>query len=223
MVTSIRSDPILQLGEKIVQELELDPSVDTLGRWMAHYLAELIRNAETAGVEDRPEKLLRCASAITDLWRHRSELPNGKRPFEEIEPILRALETLDPENTTPRYLGLIRTAARAEEESETKRWLDLADGFDYSARILIQYCLTRASKEALDRLKEWVSLAEAAGLEEGVEPPVLNIISHETDLLSFANPDEIARQEIEGRIERLEGFAKMANALLEELRANLKK
>src|SRR6202050_2818855 len=117
MVISIRSEPILQLGEKIVQELELDPSVDTLGRWMAHYLAELIRNAETAGVEDRPEKLLRCASAITDLWRHRSELPNGKRPFEEIEPILRALETLDPENATPRYLGLIRTAARAEEES----------------------------------------------------------------------------------------------------------
>lgn len=95
MVTSVRSDPVLQLGKKIVDELGLDQSVDTLSRWMAHYIAELIHSAETADTEDRSEKLSRCASAILDLWEHRSELPNGKRPFEDVEPILRALQSLD--------------------------------------------------------------------------------------------------------------------------------
>ena len=40
MVKRIRSDSVLALGKKLVDELGLDQSVDTLGRWMAHYIAE---------------------------------------------------------------------------------------------------------------------------------------------------------------------------------------
>lgn len=218
----MRSEPVLNLGKKIIDELGLDQSVDTLSRWMAHYIAQLILSVETAGAEDRSEKLSRCASAILDLWRHRSELPNGKRPFEDVEPILRALESLDLNNNTPRYFRSVRTAAgTAEQDVETMRWLDIADGLDYSARILIRYCLVRAAEDALDRSKEWVALAEAVGTEDGIDLAVLRTISYESELLNSATPDETMRKEIEGRLERLNGLTKMANALSSDLHAQL--
>lgn len=222
MVTSIRCDPILQLGKKIVDELGLDQSNDTLGRWMAHHIAELIHSAESAGTEDRSEKLSRCASAISHLWRHRSELPNGRRPFEELEPILRTLEGLDPNDSTPRYFRAARTAATGEQDSETKQWLDLADDLDDSAKILTRYCLARAAQNALDRSKEWVALAQAAEMEDGVDLQVLSFLSDEAELSTSVAPDGKARREIQVRIERLEDFVKKAGALLDELQAQLK-
>jgi hypothetical protein len=103
MAASVDSDAVIALGKRLVEELELGDSVDTLGRWMAHYIAELIVKVEAARSEERDKLSSCCAAAILDLWRHRSVLPNGKRPFEEIEPILRAIQSLDPEDDIPRY------------------------------------------------------------------------------------------------------------------------
>ena len=111
---------VLDLGRALVEELGLDPGVDTLSRWMAHYIAELIEDAETAKVENRPAKLAKCADAIIGLWERRHRLPNGKRPFEDLEPILRALESLDPADDTPRYFRSPREAAdETEQNAET--------------------------------------------------------------------------------------------------------
>ena len=44
---------MLALGAKIVRELELEPSVDTLGRWLAHHQAELMLSAENAQGAER--------------------------------------------------------------------------------------------------------------------------------------------------------------------------
>ena len=40
---SARSEAILALGRRLVQELGLEPSVDTLGRWMAHAYRQTYR------------------------------------------------------------------------------------------------------------------------------------------------------------------------------------
>jgi hypothetical protein len=48
---------------------------------MAHYIAELIQDAEKASAEERPAKMRACCDAIFNLWKHRHTLPNGKRPF----------------------------------------------------------------------------------------------------------------------------------------------
>jgi hypothetical protein len=74
-----RSDRILALGRKIVEELGLEPSVDTLGRWMVHYIADLIVKAENATCEEKSLAEKNCFEAIMVLWKHRAELPNGKR------------------------------------------------------------------------------------------------------------------------------------------------
>jgi len=214
----LRSDTILQLGRKIVDELGLDQSVDTLGRWMAHYIAELIQSAEAAQGNDRPEKLSCCANAILDLWKHRSVLPSGKRPFEDFEPILRALESLDLYDDTRRYFRLAQTVAGEDEQhAETKKWLDLGEQIDDSARILIRYCLARAAENAIDKSKEWVQLAEALDTEEEIDLRIVRIISDENELLNSPSLDELTRKQVEDRIRRLDNFLKMANVLSSDL------
>jgi hypothetical protein len=210
------------LGRKIVDELGLDRSVDTLGRWMAHYIAELIQSAEATEGADRSEKLSRCANAILDLWKHRHVLPNGKRPFEEFEPILQTLETLDPNSDTPRYFRSARTAAAENDcDTETRQWLDLADRIDYSARILIRYCLGCAVDKAASRLNEWIELADEFASDEEIDVLLVRIINGEHELLNSPLPNELARKEIEDRIGRLEAFLLAVNALSSELHARL--
>jgi len=43
------------LGKRIVKELDLEDSVDTLGRWMAHRIVELMERAEQAETEAERE------------------------------------------------------------------------------------------------------------------------------------------------------------------------
>ena len=222
-VISMRSDAILALGKKIVDDLGLDETADTLGRWMAHYIAELIHGAETAKAKERPAKMAKCADAILDLWKHRHQLPAGKRPFEDFDPILRALASLDPSDDTPRYYRPIRNAVEETDENpETRKWLELSDDIDYAAKSLICYCLMKASHTALDRSKEWVKLAEAAKADEDIDIAAIRSIDDKSNLFKFADPDERARKRLEDRIKQLDGFKKKAAALTSELRQQLK-
>lgn len=186
---------------------------------MAHYIAELIQDAEQAKREEKPKKMQACCEAILNLWKHRHTLPDGKRPVEEFEPLLRALASLDPENNTPRYFHSVRTAAEdAKETDETNSWLKLIDGLDYSARILIRYCLNQAAQKSLNKSVEWVTLAEASGAEESIEFPLIRVILEEDSVLKGCDPSEEERKRIEDRIGRLEAFAIMAMERVSELR-----
>jgi hypothetical protein len=224
MAPSLMPKGILEIGRALIKELALEPGDDTLCRWMAHYIAELIEGAETAREADRPEKLAKCSEIIIALWQHRYELPNGKRPFEEFEPIFRAIESLDPDDDTPRYFRSVRNASdKADVNAEAKKWLELAEGLDYSAKILIRYCLEQASQDALDKSQEWVRLAEVAGLEGSIELPVIRFITAENELASESETDERARKLLEDRISRLNSFKEMAESLASDMRRKLKK
>jgi hypothetical protein len=189
---------------------------------MAHYIAELIHDAENASADERSAKMQACSEAILTLWKHRHVLPNGKRPFEELEPILNALESLDPDGDTPRYFRSARRAAdEIEENSEAKSWLKLIDHVDYAARLLIRYCLTRAAQTTLDRSAEWVTLAEVAGLADEIEFPIVRVVVGENDLLKKSDLDEIEKSRLQDRVSRLEWFIEMANVLSRELRSRI--
>jgi hypothetical protein len=223
-VRSTRSESLLQLGKRIVDELGRDPRVDTLACWMAHYIAELIQAAETAAAEERPAKLKHCADAILDFWKHRFELPSGKRPFEDFEAIMRALESLDPREDGWRYFRPARLEeAGAETNAATRKWLETAYGLDYTARVLIRFCLVRAAESELDKSRPWVALAEAAGLADGFEFSVIRLVAVESDLQKAVDPDDTERKIIEDRIRRLEAFTGMAAGLASDLRAQLEK
>jgi hypothetical protein len=149
----------LPLGEKLVAELGLADSVDTLGRWIVHHYASLIERAKTAKGPAKAEAERQAAAAILQLWTHRRDLPNGARPFEEYEPVLRLLRALDPEG--PAYLRR-EVWDKVEPEKvpeQSRRWLQFAEGFDRAARMLIDECLIRAAKLAENQAADWVELA----------------------------------------------------------------
>ena len=224
MAQSSTPKRVLELGRALVKEMGIRPGDDTLGRWMAHYIAELIEDVESTNAGDRPGKLAKCADAILVLWKHRHHLQDGKRPFEDLEPIMRTLASLDPEDDTPRYFRTVRGAIDiTEEDNPTRKWLELADGLDYSAKVLIRYCLMQASQGALNSSKEWIKLAEAAGLEDEIEFPVIRFVAKESKLSKVDEAHETERKQLEDRISRLVGFKKMADSVASEMRRNLKK
>jgi len=201
--------------------LELEGSFDTLGRWMAHYIAELITRAEKTTGEDKSIVEHDCSTAILTLWRHRSELPNGSRPFEELEPIFRAVESLDPDSDVPRYFRGVRppkeeTPATTEQEN----WLNLVAGLDYSAKVLIGYCLAEAAGASLDKSKEWVKLAEGIDID-GAPELVIRFISKVADENAEIDPHESLRSLLRDRLTRLRGFLKIGETLANTLDANL--
>lgn len=221
-MSSIRSDSVLRLGKRLVDELGLNETNDTLSRWMAHYIAEKIKDVEAASSKDRNEKLAACADAILKLWAHRSELPNGKRPFEDFEPISRALASLDPDDTMPRYFRPIRSVATEDaEDTKTTQWFEIASGIDATARLLIWYCLAAAAETALDKVREWVELAKAAGVDEDLGVSIVLQFADDAGVLGSKNPEDLERERIEEFLKKLNAFDQFSKMLSVHLREKL--
>ena len=221
---SLRSDEVLGLGRKIVTELGLDDSNDTLARWMAHYIAELIQLVETAPPEEQPTRKSECATAILELWEHRRQFPDGRRPFEDFDAVLRVLESLDPENATGHYFSPVMEATESsDEDTRTLEWLRLARGLDKSARILIRYCVARAAEVATDKSREWVAQAEAAGVSDRADLSVFRALFDEVELTTAVEPSDSERKLIEDRIERLSALSDIAAEVEADLRSRLKR
>ena len=135
-----------------------------------------------------------CSDAILKLWAHRSELPNGKRPFEEFEPIFRVPQSLDPDDTTPRYFRQVMSAVDQDDEDDpTAQWLGTASGIDDTAKILIRYCLAGAAQDAVDKSRDWVALAEALVGEEDIDIRTVRFMTDDADALVSENPRMLQR------------------------------
>jgi hypothetical protein len=218
----MHSEKVIRAGKKIVKELSLDKSVDTLGRWMAHYIAEMIEDIENGASEAKPKKLSECANAIMELWKHRSENLHGKPPFGAIS---RTLESLDPNNAGCRYFTFSRSSTRdSEQDKETAKWLDFAELVDRTARILIQACLKNAAQNNLDQAKEYVELAEMLYSEDeknGIIQLAARFGNDEKTPPDSRDYDESAHIEAETFIKHLDLFVSFANELSSELRKNL--
>jgi hypothetical protein len=190
---------------------------------MVHYLAGLIEEAENKSARGRAAKLEKCFDTILALWRHRHELPDGKRPFEQLEPVLRALESLDPSSSDHHYFPFERPSPSEGKESKaTREWLALADGLDFSARVLIRHCLANAAESAIDKSRTWVALAEEIGGQD-IELPLLKIIIVEHDLSETDDPVDGQRKLLQDRLGRLRTFLKLATAVAANYERQLKR
>ena len=220
---STRCTAIIELGKKLVDELELNDSVDTLSRWMAHHIAELIYDAEHC-TDDivRTAKQAEIRDSIWSFWSNRYELPIGTRPFQELEPILRTLKDLDPENEQPRFFSPYRDLINVEKEtSEVQKWLTAAKDIDSAAKILIDYCLSLAAENAIDKSQEWVKLAQKAGLDEDVDLLEICIFQLRGNPANTDDTNNAQRRILEKRQKRLEAFLLLGSQLNEQLKSQL--
>lgn len=200
----------MDLGRYLVRELGIEDGVDTLGRWMAHHLAELIDHAENAEtVTGRAKARKQAVATILKVWEHRKSLPGKAYPLTPYEDVMAVLARLHPGNNPFRYPSL-GTGARKEQLA--------ADLFDNLTRLVIALLLMKLSPaiwstkldatviKALNKQEQYilVSLNQWGGLlistdENGHRPRRHKKLSPPAEV----NLDEVASQLIDNIMESL--------------------
>lgn len=211
---------MIDLGNQIIRELGDDRYSDVLTRWMASYIADLIAKAEQADESQINPLRQECANAILLLWKHRSSWPDRARPFKELEPLISTLEGLDPDKNVTFYQQ--QFWQRAENQAipeELKKWLQIAQGIDQTARILIKQALDAAQRLAVSLNVEWVQAALEADVARGSDLELtIEFISRIEDLELDA---ERIRSTLEGRLKRMDAFLSIADALRKDIEMQL--
>lgn len=204
----------INLGKALVEELKLNPGVDTLSRWMVHYISEQMTVAENATGERKRLAEQRCFETILKLWQHRSSLPNGHRPFESFEPIFRALARLDPENPTPYFFS--EQASRSSEPNEKSddsnnvhQWIDIARGIDRGTRAILEFVFNQAALSATDaKTIMWLNNAIRIPPNEDVSI-IVRFLSDDADNEDEASSEKqklSGQEKIKSRIKQIEAF-----------------
>ncbi len=111
---------------RIVLELGLEDSVDTLGRWMSHRIAELMERSEQAGAAEEKEAARReCSDLILQVWARRKYWSQGQ-PLNNLSRFINSLtpdshpashkESVPPELNWVEALPLLRNLQEREDE-----------------------------------------------------------------------------------------------------------
>lgn len=213
-----RSKAVIDLGKRLVTELNLGD--DLLAQWMAHVIAERIDAAERASPEARASAQDACRQAIFSLWEHRNSLPSHMRPFRGLEPLLRTLDSLDVDNGARfRYFPLHPSDEELEgAEVSGKQLLETAVNLDYTARVLIQYLLSAATQEAAEKAIPWLDAAIDADADAVLEVRVVEFVSSGE---SAPGAQELAREALLNKIEKLEMFSRLATDVAAEFKSQL--
>lgn len=215
-----------------MQELNLEPGVDTLSRWIAHYITEQIAIADSATGGEKAEAEKRCFDSIMQLWQHRYALPNGRSPFKDFTSIFETLQRLNPENQKPFYIDWEYRWDKPGDENpsdsdDAKSWLRMALSIDRTARVLIETVLREAAQHTTNsNIRDWLQRSPdhsrdfdvqiimklVGGLDLDGEPTDQNVEDDSKESVgSFL--DILSKKEIEERIKYLEAFMELATSL----------
>ncbi|MDQ0593489.1 hypothetical protein B0A69_03195 [Chryseobacterium shigense] len=146
-------EEIIKLGEKLVRELDLEYSTNTLARWMSHYLAELMGNIDNIKSEEEKTILQQeCCDIILKVWSQKENLPITK-PLDNLKPIIEILEVLKEQKEVsilPRWLEY-NSLPRNNE------WASLVDLVkNNSEQIFSKVVQMNLHKDILSKDKEWL-------------------------------------------------------------------
>lgn len=146
-------EKVLKLGKTLISELELDYTVNTLARWMTHYIAELIQKIETSKSEEEKKQLKKeCCKLILELWGKRERLPI-KKPTERLKPIISVLELLKEKEHPFISFGLPNNS----RDKNSKTWSEfLKIVKENSERIFNKSLLSLIDDKILERDNQWV-------------------------------------------------------------------
>lgn len=201
-------EEILNLGKLLVNEMGLETSVDTLSRWMAHYIAEQMKIIEFAEADEKKLAEEKCFETILKLWKHMSYYKSGFRPFEDFEPIFNTLNRLNPDNGNSYYFQNEYSRRKVDGDSKNDvvaHYLSFATGVDKVARIWLKFIFQSAAEAAVDeKMKEWIEAA--IPLSDNTEASIIVHILSNDELDDFEDNPVNRVKYLERRIEQLEGF-----------------
>ncbi len=181
---------VINLGKQLIDNFK-DDEVDEITAWMCNYIAEKILLAEQTDNEVTKQE---CFDTILKLWERHSSFPDGKRPFENLEPILETLVSLNPNNQNNRYLSNpFARLSSYKDDTDLNDWLKMSEVLDKNSRILICFCIDQAIKETVDEnTKSWLN-----EISQLLEDPIISF--------RFLYPDEDESKANQDKIESLRG------------------
>jgi hypothetical protein len=151
-------DKVTRLGKLLVKELSLEDSSDTLGRWMAHYLAEKMDEASKGTGKRKKEAEQACTETILALWDHRWKMSCGLQPIKSFREILETLSAMVPENKQSYYFRYQDEDLTPSDNHKLKRAMEI----DASTRGVLEYLMSEAAKEvASPDLQDWIEASDA--------------------------------------------------------------
>lgn len=201
------SEPVLDLGRRLVALLDREGRTDPLQRWMAHHVAALLTAAEVTEASENDRT--RCREAVLALWAYRHELPEESRPFRNLAAVVRTLERLDLSHKVNFYLP--------PETPPANDPLRAALAIDKAARESLFLCLQDALAALPEDDKALVEAATAVDLK-GPEFPFVDII-----LSAEREPAETRarRRTLQGQLEAARTLKREADRLSRRIRAEL--
>jgi len=221
------SQKIIDLGKSIVKELGLDPGVDTLSKWMAHYVAEKMELAKklTGSKKTKAEK--ECFEIILKLWEARYAVPTLKSYLDDFKPFFETLEKLSYKKTSffysPEVHFDIQEECKEGENAKAKNILDNALLIDKIARSIISELLSQTvsqitlSGEKSEYLKNAIDL---------IDYQDRRIITFTTDYKKYleSQEDDGSNERIDElkiKLRKLEEFDLIKKALVDKFNAEL--
>ncbi|MBT1690656.1 hypothetical protein [Dawidia soli] len=222
MENSEQRKQIRELGKLFVKELDLADGVDTFSKWMAYYIAEKMKTAESlppGDARDAAEK--ECFETILKLWARRGDLPASVRPLREFEPVLRIIERLDPDHHDPFFYRstdaqILEAESKNPAYDKIKEVLETVLKIDKVARIWIETLLHGAVKlSSNEETKAW--LETAVNVDDPYQLPMVEFIVDQISASNDANVAEKARDYeeklVRQKIEQMKEFEKL-NAII---------
>lgn len=202
MEDSTRLMDIVKLGERLVEKLESDQHGDLLSKWMAHHIARLMKEAETASDSEKKTAERDCADAIMKLWSHRAFIWREDRPFQSFDPIFRTIERIADDNS---YFYF-----QKQETNERNSWLDLAEAVDRVARSIISFSLAVAAEQSSTKETDWIKLAEKVEPARTKELVVIKFITQDyTDDTAAETSSSKGVEKLKSFKEKLDVFKKI--------------
>lgn len=224
---------VLELGKLLVKELGLAKGVDTLSRWMAHYVAEKIKYSELlpdGAKKNNSEK--ECFSLILDLWKHRWNYKSEGQPLRDFKHLYEILENLDPEKNEPFYYRFNNIQANEEVDksfkpSDLKNLSSMALQVDKVARIWINHLLHEAAAKAKnEKIKKIID--RAVKLPDSMDAHIVQIVF--SDMMEDIDTKQVDEKELDrksnikklnGRIEELQKFKEVNEYLINQFQKKL--
>jgi hypothetical protein len=228
MENSKAQQKIIDLGKTIVKELELDPGVDTLAKWMAHYVAEKIELVENLTGKEMKRAQKECFETILKLWEHRWSIPRGKPFLKDFESLFETLEKLNRNKGTPFFVPPeiqfdFKGKNDKEYTNEAKSHFDTALRVDRIARSLICDLLNKAVSGLELTGKRRELMRNAIDLIDYPDTRIIRFISNYDELQEIKEDDETKKRinDLQKRINDLEEFSSIRDSLLDGYKKEL--
>jgi hypothetical protein len=143
----------------LASELEL---TDTLGRWMAHYIAERMASLEQKSGSERAIADAEVADLILRLWSLRRQLPGSRLPLAEVDEVEAAIVRLAPGRRPWAYFGAFSADTEPSME-ETETSTTAAMLVDRLSGDLVHGLIGLAAALAEEDDAVWIKQAEKIG------------------------------------------------------------